>query len=170
MDDCTFWYTQEYYATTSSSNWRTRIGNFKFTRCGVAACNTYRVLIAYSESSVAPSTLRSQILAEPGVAAVDLFDARVATPTLAQLSSYDVVVAFSNTAYADPTAMGDVLADYADTGGLVVGFNFNWHAAPFNLAGRWITGGYTPFNAAAPNLFTDSTLGTFPALHPSCRK
>src|SRR5439155_12749131 len=35
-DDCTFWYTQEYYATTSSFNWRTRIGDFKFPSCGVA--------------------------------------------------------------------------------------------------------------------------------------
>ena len=26
VDDCTFWYTQEYYATTGSFNWRTRIG------------------------------------------------------------------------------------------------------------------------------------------------
>src|SRR6266540_2923545 len=33
VDDCTFWYTQEYYSTTSSFNWRTRIGNFKFTEC-----------------------------------------------------------------------------------------------------------------------------------------
>ena len=33
VDDCTFWYTQEYYATTGSFNWRTRIGNFKFTQC-----------------------------------------------------------------------------------------------------------------------------------------
>ena len=32
VDDCTFWYTQEYYATTGSF-WRTRIGNFKFTQC-----------------------------------------------------------------------------------------------------------------------------------------
>jgi hypothetical protein len=28
-DDQTFWYTQEYYAVTSSFNWRTRIGNTK---------------------------------------------------------------------------------------------------------------------------------------------
>src|SRR6185436_2783533 len=28
VDDCTFWYTQEYYAITGT-NWRTRIGNFK---------------------------------------------------------------------------------------------------------------------------------------------
>lgn len=34
VDNCTFWYTQEYYATTSSFNWRTRIGSFKFPSCG----------------------------------------------------------------------------------------------------------------------------------------
>jgi uncharacterized repeat protein (TIGR01451 family) len=34
VDDCTFWYTNEYYATTSQFNWRTRIGNFKFAECG----------------------------------------------------------------------------------------------------------------------------------------
>ncbi len=32
-DDCTFWYTNEYYATTSSFNWSTRIGAFKFSSC-----------------------------------------------------------------------------------------------------------------------------------------
>ncbi|MBA8885016.1 PKD domain-containing protein [Dokdonella fugitiva] len=34
VDDCTFWYTQEYYASNSSFNWRTRIGSFKFAGCG----------------------------------------------------------------------------------------------------------------------------------------
>jgi fibronectin type 3 domain-containing protein len=37
VDDCTFWYTTEYYASTSSFNWRTRIGSFKFSTCGGAA-------------------------------------------------------------------------------------------------------------------------------------
>ncbi|MEP6895894.1 MAG: VCBS repeat-containing protein, partial [Chloroflexota bacterium] len=32
-DDCTFWYTQEYYKTTSFSNWSTRIGSFRFPSC-----------------------------------------------------------------------------------------------------------------------------------------
>lgn len=32
-DDCTFWYTQEYYEFTSSSGWSTRIGKFKFPQC-----------------------------------------------------------------------------------------------------------------------------------------
>jgi hypothetical protein len=39
-DDCTFWYTQEYYSTTSQFNWRTRIGAFKFPSCGVGATPT----------------------------------------------------------------------------------------------------------------------------------
>src|SRR6266516_4260014 len=39
-DDCTFWYTQEYYQVTSSFNWRTRIGNFKFPSCTSAPTGT----------------------------------------------------------------------------------------------------------------------------------
>jgi uncharacterized membrane protein len=33
IDDCTFWYTQEYLETTSSANWKTRVGSFKFPTC-----------------------------------------------------------------------------------------------------------------------------------------
>src|SRR6185369_12211450 len=33
VDDCTFWYTTEYYLTVSDFNWRTRVGNFKFPSC-----------------------------------------------------------------------------------------------------------------------------------------
>lgn len=32
-DDCTFWFTSEYYLTTGSFNWSTRIGSFKFDGC-----------------------------------------------------------------------------------------------------------------------------------------
>ncbi len=34
VDDCTFWYTTEYYATTGT-NWQTRIASFRFPSCGV---------------------------------------------------------------------------------------------------------------------------------------
>jgi subtilisin-like proprotein convertase family protein len=33
LDDCTFWYTQEYYSATSGANWNTRIGSFTFGPC-----------------------------------------------------------------------------------------------------------------------------------------
>lgn len=33
LDNCTFWYTQEYYANTGNINWQTRIGSFRFPSC-----------------------------------------------------------------------------------------------------------------------------------------
>ena len=36
---------------------------------------------------------------------------------------------------SDAVAMGNVLADYADTGGVVVGLNFDWFGPPFGLDG-----------------------------------
>ena len=39
-DDCTFWYTQEYYATTSSTGWATRVGKFKYPSCNAAPKGT----------------------------------------------------------------------------------------------------------------------------------
>ncbi len=34
VDDCTFWYTNEYLQTTSTASWRTRIGSFQLPGCG----------------------------------------------------------------------------------------------------------------------------------------
>jgi hypothetical protein len=33
VDDCTFWYINEYYSVSSDANWQTRIGAFKFPEC-----------------------------------------------------------------------------------------------------------------------------------------
>jgi hypothetical protein len=46
-DDCTFWYTNEYYASTSAINWQTRIGAFKLPTCGLTSptINTYLPII-----------------------------------------------------------------------------------------------------------------------------
>jgi hypothetical protein len=33
-NDCTFWFTTEYYAASSNSTWSTRVGNFKEPACG----------------------------------------------------------------------------------------------------------------------------------------
>jgi hypothetical protein len=41
LDDCTFWFTTEYYAA-SGSDWHTRIGSFKFPSCG-APVTTYEI-------------------------------------------------------------------------------------------------------------------------------
>jgi hypothetical protein len=33
VDDCTFWYTNQYYLTSSQSGWKTEIASFRFPKC-----------------------------------------------------------------------------------------------------------------------------------------
>ncbi|HXI03961.1 MAG TPA: hypothetical protein VNI57_12370 [Candidatus Saccharimonadales bacterium] len=40
MDDCTFWYTQEYLPTATYATWHTRIASFKLEDCPAATCAT----------------------------------------------------------------------------------------------------------------------------------
>jgi hypothetical protein len=40
VDDCTFWFTSEYYQATAGVDWRTRIGSFKFTGCSAGPTPT----------------------------------------------------------------------------------------------------------------------------------
>jgi N-acetylneuraminic acid mutarotase len=51
VDDCTFWYTQEYYETTSAFNWRTRIGNFKYPTCTAAPTGTLEGTVSDSATN-----------------------------------------------------------------------------------------------------------------------
>ena len=114
------------------------------------------MLIAYADIAGPPSDIQGQILAEPGVTAVDLFDAFSGTPTLGQLQQYNIVYAFSNNGWADATAMGNVLADYEDAGGVVVVSTFAFdNRGPWLLQGRWVTDGYTPYNSSSDHRLLD---------------
>jgi hypothetical protein len=125
----------------------------------------YHIAVVYSDDAIS-GQLVGQITAEPDVASVVPIEARFSTPTLAQLLPYDEVVLYSNTEYDDPAALGNVIADYQDAGGIVVATNANWWGPPYGLEGRWMTGGYTMFTyPAAPNNST-STLGVHDAGHP----
>src|SRR5438552_7326615 len=53
VDDCTFYYTNEYYATTSSFNWRTRIGYFKFAQCTAPAKGTAHFVVTICDGGAA---------------------------------------------------------------------------------------------------------------------
>jgi hypothetical protein len=52
VDDCTFWFTEEYMKTTGSFNWNTRIANFKFPGCGTTATPDFTVGAAPSSVAV----------------------------------------------------------------------------------------------------------------------
>ena len=53
QDDCTFWFTNEYYSTTSTFNWRTRIGNFVFSQCVPATAQPVAAVSVYKTADAA---------------------------------------------------------------------------------------------------------------------
>src|SRR3982075_1812571 len=52
VDDCTFWFTEEYMKTTGSFNWNTRIASFKFPSCGGTATPDYTVAASPSSLTI----------------------------------------------------------------------------------------------------------------------
>jgi hypothetical protein len=113
-----------------------------------------RVLFVFADGS--PQTPRANIAAAGIIPLedIDIFDARIATPTLAQLADYAAVLVWSNNTYQNPTALGNVLADFVDQGGGLVTATFS-HLNGFALQGRITTSGYW---AIAPGGSTGSNL------------
>jgi len=97
----------------------------------------------YCPSEADDAGYRAAIAALTG-SAVDYFDTRAATPTLAELQNYDCVYTWANFSYFDNVAMGDVLADYVDGGGTVVLGAFCTYTSGSFLSGRIMTVGYNP--------------------------
>ena len=63
-------------------------------------------------------------LTAAGIPTVDLFDIDAATPTLAMLQMYDVVILSTDGAALDPVGLGNVVGQYVDAGGHVVNMMF----------------------------------------------
>src|SRR4051794_21111998 len=119
-----------------------------FANAGSASASdgALRVLIAYSDGAHTEQALKNEIAAQPGVATVDTLDAGSTTPSLTTIRSYDVVLTFSSTDYANSTMLGDELATYADQGGVVVEFAFDWVGrAERRLGGLWAVAGHSPY-------------------------
>ena len=126
----------------------------------------FRVLIAYTDAHP-PTLMFNEIQAESDVSQVDLFDTGAATPTLQQLQQYDIVFTFSNNIWNHTVAMGSVLADYEDAGGVVVVGNHAWaNDGGWLLQGRWMTGGYSPFNPTGQFNFSLNTANITDPSHP----
>ncbi len=79
---------------------------------------------------------------------VDYYDARVDTPSLALLCTYDAVFTWPNWSYADAVAFGDRLADYVDVGcGTVILGQWCLPTQIYWLEGRIMQPGYCPVDA-----------------------
>jgi len=110
---------------------------------GVSA-SAQRVLIINSEGGTGGGAgSLSAALTTVGFTTVDILDVTNVTPTLADLSSYQAVVAYTDLAPQNSTALGNVLADYIDAGGGVVAGEFGF-SDPDAIGGRFQTAGYSP--------------------------
>jgi uncharacterized membrane protein len=56
IDDCTFWYTNQYLTTDGTYNWSTRIASFRFPSCGVPVTPDFTISAAQSSSAVTQGT------------------------------------------------------------------------------------------------------------------
>ncbi len=52
VDGCTFWYTQEYYASTSNAGWSTRVGRFIYPSCTPEPTATITGTITFCSSGL----------------------------------------------------------------------------------------------------------------------
>ena len=124
------------------------------------------LILACSDAESDVSILRAALAAFPDIGAVDVFLSSAASPTLGDLAPYAVVVAVSNTGYADATATGDALADYVDGGGKVIQAVATFATGGgWMLAGRFVSEGYGPFVHGTAD-FSPHALGDFDADHP----
>lgn len=128
---------------------------------------TPRIRVLVAPSDVYPSQLVEELVKDPLIGAVDYYDARISTPSLAQLSRYDAVITWPNYPYADRVAMGDVLAGYADIGGKVILGGFCWYTDGNSLGGAIVSGGYSPLNTTTGgDHYAWANLGAYDGSHP----
>jgi hypothetical protein len=77
VDDCTFWYTQEYIQSTGNFNWNTRIANFIFPNCGngsggspTAALSTNKLI--FPKTLIGQTTYMTVTLTNTGNATLNI--------------------------------------------------------------------------------------------------
>lgn len=79
---------------------------------------------------------------------IDAMDCRAQTPTLSQLMNYDSVMIWSRASFQNATFLGDVLADYVDSGRTVVAAYDSFHPT-LGVNGRLSKSNYLPFTTSS---------------------
>jgi len=88
--------------------------------------------------------------------------------TLASLLPYDLIVATNNYRWSDAGGnpnIGNILADYVDTGGALIIADYAWDHLGWQLTGRLMSAGYTPYDTSLGDLGSTS-LGDYDTTHP----
>ncbi|MBN8598752.1 MAG: hypothetical protein J0L78_13860 [Planctomycetes bacterium] len=120
-----------------------------------------RILVIASDLPVSVQDVQTKISATGVFSRVDTFNSEFSTPTLEQLRKYDAVLVWCASSFANPFAIGNVLADYVDAGGGVVFGNRRPFFDPVRRpGGRWISDGYEIIPEDVDSTFGTATLGT----------
>jgi hypothetical protein len=80
VDDCTFWYTQEYMESTGSFNWNSRIANLSFPNCG-SPSGAIAVLSAskltFPKTVIGQTTSLTLTVTNSGTATLNLYNVAI---------------------------------------------------------------------------------------------
>jgi len=126
-DDCTFWYTDEYYASNGDSfHWQTRVGSFKYPSCSTVSNPDFSLSASPGSVSVVQGNSGNSTIT---TSALNGFNSAIALSASGQPSG--VTVSFSPTSIAAPgsgsstmtmavassTAIGNYTITVTGTGG-----------------------------------------------------
>jgi len=109
VDDCTFWYTTEYYETTSVNNWQTRIASFMFPGCTAPNSGTLNGTV--TDTLAAP--IEGVTISADDGAAIQLSTVTAADGTynFASLPVGTYTVTAEKLGYVTGTAAGTIITD-----------------------------------------------------------
>ncbi len=90
------------------------------------------------------------------------------TPQATDLLPYEVVILGNDVKWVnmEKTATGDALADYIDAGGKVIEGLYTQSHDEWGFAGRYMTGGYSPFTRATRDIWGADQMAILDPAHP----
>ncbi len=110
VDDCTLWYTNEFYSVDSTSSWHTRIGNFQLANCpaGVAPASLpFAGQVVGTTSGAQSATITNSSTAPLAVSGVtvsgDFSQMSTCTPSVPANSTCTITITFTPTASGNRT-------------------------------------------------------------------
>ena len=122
------------------------------------------VAIVTNDGSAASAQSLLQAFASD-FSSVDIINVNSGLPTLAQLQGYNAVLTYANSFYPDPAGLGNVMADYLESGGSIVTGVFDSQTP---MTGRFESEGYycyAPIRDDA-GIYSAGSLGAFDASSP----
>jgi len=119
--------------------------------------------VVMSDYSNAESEVRDYLLNSGEVSSVTFIDAQISTPTFEDLEPYDMLLVWTNYTPQNGVALGDVLAEYAETGKGIVALEFAFTTG-WGVSGRFISE-YSPFGVTSTG-YMQVSLGDYDDGHP----